>query len=133
MLGCLAWQCTLGWRGLCKFGQAKAAYQALYCLLWGWFGLQAMSWAANKATQWAQAHSVPIAFATALGAPKGQHPGLGVACLALAAAWLAWARAGLGVVAHVSDIPVYTPGILYTGIYLVHTKGSFAYLVYFTL
>ena len=66
-----------------------------------------MSWAANKATQWAQAHSVPIAFATALGAPKGQHPGLGVACLALAAAWLVWARAGPGVVAHVSDIPVY--------------------------
>ena len=76
---------------------------------------------------------MPIAFATALGAPKGQHPGLGVACLALAAAWLVWARAGPGVVAHVSDIPVYTPGILYTGIYLVYTKGNFAYLVYFTL
>ena len=92
-----------------------------------------MSWAANKATQWAQAHSVPIAFAIALGVPKGQHPGLGVACLALAAAWLVWARAGPGVVAHVSDIPVYTPGILYTGVYLVYTKGNFAYLVYFTL
>ena len=92
-----------------------------------------MSWAANKATQWAQAHSVPIAFATALGAPKGQHPGLGVACLALAAAWLVWARAGPGVVAHVSDIPVYTPGILYAGTCLACTKGNFAYLVYFTL